>query len=86
MSWLMNCFGLSGPHTEVSELILSENLLELGSMISSETSKCGSRCTVHSRDTSPCLSWKVQPSVRSRYSERSDTSDQRWRSRSSRSF
>ena len=73
-------------HTEVSELILRTNLLDLGSMISSEMFRCGSLCTEQRRDTSPCRSWNTAPSLMARLSMVSQIRAQPWLPESSRSF
>ena len=48
-------------YTEVSELILSTNLFESWSMISSDKWKWGSLVTWHNSETSPCLNWNIVP-------------------------
>jgi len=53
-------------HTEVSELIRSTNLFDLGSIISSVMARWGNEWTVHRRDTSPCLNWNTVPLVKDR--------------------
>ena len=73
-------------HTEVSELILSTNLLDLGSMISSDMLRCGSEWTEQRRLTSPCLSWNTAPSLMALLSIVSQIKAQPWLPDTSRSF
>ena len=73
-------------HTDVSELILSTNLFDLGSMISSEMLRWGRGCTLHRRLTSPCRSWNTVPGLMERDSIVSQISAQPCTPDTSRSF
>ena len=79
-------FDIRKHHTEVSELIRSTNLLDFGSIISSEIARWGKAWTVQRRETSPCLSWNTVPVVRERERRVSQISAQDCGLDSSRSF
>ena len=80
------CWQKKKYYTEVSELILSTNLFESWSMISSDRWKWGSLVTWHNSETSPCLNWKIVPGWMSLYSNLSETRDHEWTSLISLSF